>query len=1035
MIVKQPGIGFGVGPAALGLLVAGALSAGCAAARAGPGRTDADVDRMVAKLVENLKSAQIVEAGPKRGSFQGEREDVHAGGVTALATYALLAAGTSVHDPVIRAAVDYLAEHPLPGTYSRSLRAAAWAQLVQRSGDPVLKQRYRARLQEDAEWLVRALREDGFYGYDLEGTGGDHSCSQFGILGIWAAQSASASVPDAYWERVSRHWLAHQSSTGGWSYAGTPPETVTMTTAGVNTLYITLSQYYARHEPPYLLLRGVPRREDPQERHILEAAERGFDWLMRKDILAGGPYQLFGLERLGVASGRKFIGGVDWYRAGVESLEESSPNVVDDSLKLLFLVYGRAPVLAAKLEIGEEADWNEYYRDLHFAVDYLSQQHERIYKWQIVSAQAPLSDWLDAPILLVSGTAAAPWTGAQIDQLRDYVDAGGTVIGHANHGSPHFAGAFRRLCVQAFGDRDWALKPLADDHPLFRAAVGRDRPGWARPFQIEGIDDGLRTGVLLIPADVAGAWHQDRVDQHPDLFNLLSNLAAYAAGEYGALPRRLRPPELAGAAAPPRGYLTVADHSAGAGDASGRWRWLGRHLLHERGLALAALPARAGDVSLVPTPDLVHVGGRGTLAPDAWLTDGVLTYLRSGGLAWFEAVASDRAFVQSVESLFATLAGKLGGEAGPLERDHPILTGRVNGGYAIEGFRPGKWGRGVLPSSGPDVTALRVNGRIVALLTPVDLLATATGHPLFEVAAFGRPESAALLKNILVWRYAGAVGGDPAAPPTPLLGQRPWGALMDSGERLLGGQHLDAATEVVAALAALAPADEATIKLRNALHDRLTAAYEEASRAGRWAEAAHWRRAIATFSPEQAAALEPITLTDSAEQAASEPIDDAEGAAAGAASADSSVAPPDRKSEVQPLLPEELAAIEIIIAERVTHARDLLQWWFDLEAELNRSQTELEGLQTQWQALDDRARELIRRRSGRDSGAGGRGGGEFEVIAAERQVLDGKMKRAQAELDGLVKRMNEITARLQPHAERIRAAGLELRDGRWEKVE
>ena len=57
---------------------------------AGTERADADVDRVVKDLIDHLEASQVIEVGPAQGSFAGERGDVHAGGMTALATLALL---------------------------------------------------------------------------------------------------------------------------------------------------------------------------------------------------------------------------------------------------------------------------------------------------------------------------------------------------------------------------------------------------------------------------------------------------------------------------------------------------------------------------------------------------------------------------------------------------------------------------------------------------------------------------------------------------------------------------------------------------------------------------------------------------------------------------------------------------------------------------------------------------------------------------------------------------------------------------------
>ena len=989
------------------------LTAAPAANRA-TAQTDDDVNALVAGLIENIKSAQITDAGPTCGSFAGERTDVHAGGVTALATYALLAAGVSVHDSVTRRAVDYLAEHPLPGTYSRSLRAAVWAHLATRTGDTTLRQRYQRALREDASWLVKAMRDDGFYGYDLEGTGGDHSCSQFGVLGVWAAQGASVAVPSDYWERVSRHWLDHQGGDGSWSYRGGERGTATMTTGGINTLYVTLAQHFAKGEPAYSPLRGVPSRGQAEDdvNKTLEAAEHGFEWLANHDILEGGPYQLFGLERLGVAAGRKFIGGKDWYRAGAASIKAGSPNVINDSFSLLFLTYGRAPVLISKMRYGQGHGWNTYYRDLYFLTLHLSALHERIYKWQIVSADSTLHDLLDAPMLLISGAEVITLTKTQRDRLRDYVDAGGTIVGHADRGSVRFAESFRRLFGEMFEERGWQVQPLPADHAVYSAAYGRDDPTWAEPFRTEGIDDGLRTCVFLFPVDIAGAWHQDRAKQHRTMFDIMANLTAYAAGEYSRLPSRLRPPELAGVPARPRGYLIVESRSVGATllQPSGRWHWMGRQLAFERGLLLVNTCDSPTVESRAVRPDIVHITGRGEFGSSSIDQERLLDYVRAGGFVWFESAGTDAAFSKAAQAAMNGLAEALGASVAPASAEHPVFTGRTPGGTAPGEFRPNRWARGGLSSERPKVYGVEHAGRTVALFTPFDVLATAAGHRLYNVAAYGRDQSAALLKNLLLWRYARVTGDSHASTSSRLISERSPAALLTAAQAYVDAEAYTQAASTIRTIELLQPLGSEIRRVRAALRDRLLSAFRAARRESRPEDARRLAKLLVEFFPDDAESAEVVGTIEQAstQDEPSETTDAAE-------------------------LPIELSTIVVMLGDHTTDARTLLATWFDLEKQLAEVEKELESYQTQWEALDERARELIRRRASRDRGRSdrSRGGPEFDEIAAEREVIEGKAKRAGGKAKGLVARMNQITAALEPSAKVIAGCGIELRNGRW----
>ena len=140
-----------------------------------------------------------------------EQEGVHEGGRTALATFALLSAGRSRHEAPIKHALAWLEEADLPGTYSRAMRANVWALLFERDLRDAERQKYHRLLRQDEHWLERAIYADGLYDYRAPADrqqarerlrAGDHSCTQFGVLGMWACANVLKEVPANYWQLV-----------------------------------------------------------------------------------------------------------------------------------------------------------------------------------------------------------------------------------------------------------------------------------------------------------------------------------------------------------------------------------------------------------------------------------------------------------------------------------------------------------------------------------------------------------------------------------------------------------------------------------------------------------------------------------------------------------------------------------------------------------------------------------------------------------------------------------------------------------------
>ena len=72
-----------------------------------------------------------------------------------------------------------------------------------------------------------------------DGSGaGDHSNTQFGVLGLYAARKAGMRIPTLNMKRIIRHFTAIQNRDGGWGYNKNNSSTPQMTGAGTASLLI-----------------------------------------------------------------------------------------------------------------------------------------------------------------------------------------------------------------------------------------------------------------------------------------------------------------------------------------------------------------------------------------------------------------------------------------------------------------------------------------------------------------------------------------------------------------------------------------------------------------------------------------------------------------------------------------------------------------------------------------------------------------------------------------------------------------------------
>ncbi|MCH8854386.1 MAG: hypothetical protein IID41_17300, partial [Planctomycetes bacterium] len=234
--------------------------------------------KIVFKTVEGMTftvSPQDVERIDAHGHFRGEKIALQShGGRTALAALALLSSGVGRHDPVIRGAMEYLENHPLPGTYGRALRASIYSLLVQQLTSDKERKQAMKLLRRDARWLILAMNASDGYTYTThvdrvntrkEYSRSDNSNSQFGTLGVWVSASAGYKVSIEHWLRVDRFWTREQNNDGGWGYHFHQKSTQSMTIAGINSMVVLLDQLYSRKAGKYRLFKGMAKQPRVQE--------------------------------------------------------------------------------------------------------------------------------------------------------------------------------------------------------------------------------------------------------------------------------------------------------------------------------------------------------------------------------------------------------------------------------------------------------------------------------------------------------------------------------------------------------------------------------------------------------------------------------------------------------------------------------------------------------------------------------------------------------------------------------------------------
>ena len=151
-------------------------------------------------------------------------------------------------------------------------------------------------------------------------------------------------------------------------------------------------------------------------------------------------------------------------------MEHNDPPILATSFALLFLGRGRAPVLINKLRHAPLDDWDRDPEDVRNLVNVVGRDWKSQLNWQVVDSQAAtLPDLQRAPILFLSGHKAPEFSPKEKMNLRDYINRGGFLLADACCGEPGFDQGFRRLMKELFPEDESTLRPLAEDHHIWRS--------------------------------------------------------------------------------------------------------------------------------------------------------------------------------------------------------------------------------------------------------------------------------------------------------------------------------------------------------------------------------------------------------------------------------------------------------------------------------------------------------------------------------------------------------------------------------------
>ena len=710
--------------------------------------SDWAVDAAIQRGIEHLWSKQNED-----GSWPSNHNGKYPTGATAVAAYALVASGVNPQELRMQKTLKWLSDNESKKVYSLGIRCYLWY-LANRT----TLGKYRKELKKDASLLYNS-HKNGRYHYDATGkppNGWDHSCGQYGVLGVWAAAAdGTAEIPYDYWETVMKHWIATQGPGGGWEYNKMPEGDKgrpTMVAAGIASLFVCYD-YSGMAD-------RTPGKDFPPIANGLKWLDKNF-----KVNSAHQYYYLYGIERVGLASGYKYFGAKDWYKLGALFLLKNQKGggwgkVTDTAFALLFLIRGQHPVLFNKLEHG--GDWNRRSRDMAAVTRWISNNFETTVNWQVIDLKRTnVADWHDASVLYITGTRDPKFTEAQLKKIRTFVLQGGTIFTVVQKAGEKFNQAMEVAYKEMFPE--YEIKAIPKDHDIYSVYFPIDKK-----LRFRTLGNGVRPFVIHTDDDLAAKWQASRaMDSSNKQFHVAFNVAMYAVDKVSSLPYRgavhwpARPNR-----APSRKISIVRLKHSG--------NWNPEPLAYQRFANMMTLyadtalevtgPIEIARLTASPSKIAIMTGVGACTFSDADRA-AIKKFVEDGGTLVIDAAGGSKAFGKSVESMLKEIYPA---QAKRLPRLATTSTLYNLPGMEIQsvGFKR-RTGINRIDRFPELRTVIVAGDRPGVIYSPLDLTAGLVGARSYAIDGYVSNSAFRLMRNIVTFASGEKVAAAPLPGPGP----------------------------------------------------------------------------------------------------------------------------------------------------------------------------------------------------------------------------------------------------------------------------
>ncbi|WDQ19171.1 DUF4159 domain-containing protein [Rhodopirellula sp. P2] len=781
--------------AIIAMLCALTLLAGAAQrcmAQNNPGRIDAPtVQRAIDRGVEYLRKSQTDRGGWDEYTGQSC-------GLSSLCTLAWLNAGVSRNDPDMLRALHYLRRFEPTQTYAVSLQTLVFCHVGALEDLP--------RIRRNVAWLTAQQkaansRNPGAWNYGDQAGQGDPSNSQFALLALGEAVNRGVEVDPAVFQRAQAYWRNLQFRRGGWPYRSDDP-TGSMTCAGIGSLLIAQDALSTLDHDQKALRCCDEESGDP-------GIEKGFQFLSQIFTVETNPgstlssdfYYLYAIERVGRLSGRRLIGGHDWYREGAEHLvglqdafrgfwngsgPAESKRDVATSFALLFLSKGKRQVVVGQLDhpslrnLGANNTASlPFSTSLKQLVRHVERDWSQELTWQTIQADgATVADLLQVPVIVIRGSQRLQFSNELVATLKQYIDQGGTILFDALGGDG---------CGDASGFQDsvidlsqrWfpgsQLERLPPSHPVWFAERPVDPAAIGQDYWVYGVGACCRTPVFYSPRSLSCRWqHSGPLLRNADMpaairpqieagISIGENIIAYATGR--ELKNKLDAASIVdGSIAPPptRGAIPIAVGALGAGEKQVLRALPNAATLIREKLAIEVIavndPIELTEESLARV-GVLYLHGQTAVDLKPSERDALQAFASRGGIIIASPICGSEAFGNSIRTQLAGLFPSESFE--PMEKEHPAWTTRY-GGYDLSDVtirRPNQTGERQKNQtlqisrvrSTPIVDLLSVDDQAAIYYSPLDLSCALESQNSVQCPGYNTADAARILAGLVLY--------------------------------------------------------------------------------------------------------------------------------------------------------------------------------------------------------------------------------------------------------------------------------------------